>query len=144
MEAIAVAAAHPGVLLEQKQRGFVLHYRAVPAQGDAMRAAAERLIADVADRFQLRPALMAWEVRPRGADKGSAVRALAASAPFQGRKPIFIGDDVTDEDGMAVARELGGAGLQVAEWFGSAGGVRAWLAASAEAAAAGRAWPAFR
>ena len=53
--------------------------------------------------FELLPAHMLWEVRPRGADKGTAVRRLMDRAPFAGRLPVFIGDDVTDEDGIAAA-----------------------------------------
>ncbi len=136
--AAQIADAHPGALLEQKQRGFVLHYRAVPELGPALRDAALALIAPLADQFQLMEALMAWEVRPRGADKGSAVNTLMTEAPFAGRKPIFIGDDVTDEDGMRAARALGGAGLRVDEWFGGPADVRAWLA---RAAADPGAWP---
>ena len=141
VEAAAIAAAHPGVLLEQKQRGFVLHYRLAPEMGGALHTALTRLIEAESERFTLLAALMAWEVKPRGADKGSAVRALAVEAPFAGRRPVFIGDDVTDEDGMAASVGLGGAGLRVQDWFGTAGGVRAWLAASAAALAAGRGWP---
>lgn len=142
IEAARIADEHPGVLLEQKQRGFVLHYRAVPELGEMLREAALRLIAPQADRFQLMEALMAWEIRPRGADKGSAVNTLMTEAPFAGRQPIFIGDDVTDEDGMRAARALGGAGLRVDEWFGDPAGVRAWLAQAAAATAADpRAWP---
>jgi len=138
--AARLADAHPGVLLEQKQRGFVLHYRAVPDLGPMLRDAALALIAPLAAEFQLMEALMAWEIRPRGADKGSAVDALMAEAPFAGRQPIFIGDDVTDEDGMRAARALGGAGLRVDEFFGDPAGVRAWLA---RAAAKPTTWPAF-
>ncbi len=140
IEAARIAEAYPGVFLEQKQRGFVLHYRAVPEAGPAVLAAIERLIAPEAERFQLMTALMAWEVRPRGADKGSAVQALAAEAPFAGRRPIFIGDDVTDEDGMAAARALGGAGMRVDAFFRDPAGVRAWLAASAASLSAGGSW----
>ena len=139
-EAARIVARHPGAMLEQKQRGFVFHFRAVPDAGPALHDAAAALIAPRSGAFQLMPALMAWEVRPRGADKGSAVQALMAESPFAGRRPIFIGDDVTDEDGMDAARALGGAGLQVDRWFGTAGGVRAWLAA---AAAAPDRWPAL-
>ena len=144
MAAARVVEAYPGALLEQKQRGFVLHYRANPAAGPPLREAAERIIAPLQHSFQLMPALMAWEVRPRGADKGSAVLALASEPPFIGRRPVFIGDDVTDEDGMAAARTLGGAGLRVDEWFGTAEGVRAWVRASAAALASGGGWPATR
>jgi len=131
MAAARIADAHPGVLLEQKQRGFVLHYRAVPELGPKLREAALELIAPLAGQFHLMEALMAWEIRPRGADKGSAVAALMAEAPFTGRSPIFIGDDVTDEDGMRAARTLGGAGMRVDEFFGDPDGVRGWLARAA-------------
>ena len=70
---------------------------------------------------------MAWEMRPRGADKGSAVAAVMALPAFGNRLPVFIGDDVTDEDGMRVARATGGAGLFVPRVFGSPGAVRDWL-----------------
>ena len=84
IEAARIVDAHPGALLEQKQRGFVLHYRAVPSLGPVLCREVERLIAPQADRFQLMPALMAWEIRPRGADKGVAVDALSAEGQQQG------------------------------------------------------------
>ncbi len=126
-EAEAFAAAHPGVLVERKARGFVLHYRLAPDAARAVEAAVAGWVAPVADRFQRMPALMAWEVRPLGADKGSAVAAVMALPAFAGRLPVFIGDDVTDEDGMTVARRMGGAGLFVPAVFGGPGAVRAWL-----------------
>jgi trehalose 6-phosphate phosphatase len=64
-------------------------------------------------------------------DKGRAVQRLMARPPFFGRVPVFIGDDLTDEDGFRAARALGGHGLRVAEEFGDAAGVRTWLAAQA-------------
>lgn len=131
IDAARIVERHPGAMLEQKQRGFVFHYRAVPEAGPGLREAAAALVAPEADRFQVLSALMAWEVRPRGVDKGSAVQALMTEAPFAGRRPVFVGDDVTDEDGMEAARALGGVGLRVDQWFGTAGGVRAWLAAAA-------------
>ena len=126
-EAEAFAAVHPGVLLEHKARGFVLHYRLAPAAGAAVTAAVERWVAPHSDWFQSMPAHLAWEIRPRGVDKGSAVEAVMALSAFAGRTPVFIGDDVTDEDGMAVARRMGGAGLFVPAVFGSPVKVRAWL-----------------
>ncbi len=125
-----LAAAHPGALLERKARGFALHYRAVPAAGPVLRKALAALLAGSAD-FELLPAHMLWEVRPRGVDKGKAVARLMARAPFLGRLPVFVGDDVTDEDGIAEAQALGGVGLRVPESFGDPAGVRAWLKASA-------------
>ena len=83
--------------------------------------------------FELLPAHMLWEVRPRGADKGKAVRRLMDRAPFLDRLPVFVGDDVTDEDGIAAAEAMGGVGLRVQDAFADAAGVRAWLQAIASA-----------
>lgn len=118
--------AHPGARFEQKPRGFGLHFRLAPDAGPAIHAALAGLVKDSED-FWLMPGHMMWEIRPRGVDKGDAVARLMRHAPFHGRVPVFIGDDVTDEDGMRVARAMGGAGLRVQEVFGDAAGVRAWL-----------------
>jgi trehalose 6-phosphate phosphatase len=131
-----LAVAYPGALLERKARGFSLHYRAVPDAGPVFRDALTRMVGE-SGPFDLLAGHMLWEVRPRGADKGRAVTVLMQRAPFAGRLPLFIGDDVTDEDGMRVAVSLGGGGLRVDAAFGSPAGVRAWL----RAAAAQGGWP---
>lgn len=123
--------ARPGMLLEPKSAGFVLHYRLAPAQGDKARAFMDDLTGEDS-RFEVLRADMAWEMRPCGIHKGLGVRALMAEPAFAGRKPIFIGDDVTDEDGIAAARELGGQGFMVPDMFGTPAGVRAWLASICE------------
>ena len=127
----ALAAAHPGALLEEKSHGLVLHYRAVPEAGAALREGLESLLAAQPGSHMLMAAKMAWELRPVGADKGTAVRALMRHTPFAGRIPVFVGDDVTDEDGMRAARGLGGIGLRVPEMFGDGPvcgtGLRVWL-----------------
>jgi trehalose 6-phosphate phosphatase len=125
-----IATTHPGALLERKARGFAMHFRAVPAAGPELHSALAALLRDSAD-FELLSGQMMWEVRPRGVDKGTAVVRLMARAPFLGRLPVFIGDDVTDEDGIAEALARGGVGLRVPESFGDAAGVRAWLKATA-------------
>jgi trehalose 6-phosphate phosphatase len=56
---------------------------------------------------------MVIEARARGTDKGQALRQLAVEAPFAGREPVFVGDDASDEDGFAAARDAGGYGVKV-------------------------------
>ncbi len=126
----ALEAAYPGSMFEQKPRGFGLHFRLAPDAGPAIHAVMAGLIAG-SSAFELLQGHMMWEIRPRGVDKGDAVAQLMRHAPFQGRVPIVIGDDVTDEDGMRVARAMGGIGLRVQDVFGDAAGVRAWLHATA-------------
>jgi len=130
--AAEVVARHPGSRLEPKARGFVLHYRQASDAGLSLQAAALAILGERTAHYVLLPAHMAWEVRPRGADKGTAVTRLLREAPFLGRVPVYIGDDVTDEDGMRAAREHGGVGLRVDAAFGDPAGVRRWLAQQAD------------
>jgi trehalose 6-phosphate phosphatase len=132
-QAEALASRVPGAIYEPKRHGFALHARRAPAAMPTFEAALRAMIAQDG-RFLLLPAHMAWEVKPQAADKGTALRALMACAPFRGRTPLFVGDDVTDEAAIAAAAALGGMGLRVGEAFGDPAGVRAWLAGLAEEA----------
>ena len=95
----------------------------------ACNAALARALAVRDARFAVMAAKMAWEIKPAGVNKGAAVAALMARVPFAGRVPVYVGDDVTDEAGMAEATRSGGAGYRVEPDFGSPSAVRAWLAA---------------
>ena len=130
-QAKALADRFPGAVLERKARGFGLHYRQALEAKEIFRDALKAMVA-TSPAFTLHAAHMLWEVRPNGADKGGAVVALMQRAPFAQRLPIFIGDDVTDEDGMREARALGGAGYRVDAVFHDPEGVRSWLRRSAE------------
>ena len=101
----AVAAADDGVFLEDKGNGFALHFRAVPERGEAC-VAAVRGLESAAFEVLLGDSLA--ELRPRGVHKGAAVGEFMAEAPFAGRTPVFVGDDVTDEDGFRAVNEMDG------------------------------------
>lgn len=122
----ALAAAFPGALVERKAHGFVLHYRLAPEAGAVARSALEAMVGADGD-FLVMPARMAWEVKPRAVSKATAVEGLMARSPFAGRQPVFIGDDVTDEAGMAAARAAGGIGLRLQDAFGTPAALRDWL-----------------
>ncbi|MCC7049338.1 MAG: trehalose-phosphatase [Alphaproteobacteria bacterium] len=126
----ALGVRFQGVLVEQKASAIAVHYRLAPAAAPALRAIMHDLVCERGDAFVLSAADMAWEIRPRGIDKGMAVRRLMRDPPMAGRVPVFIGDDVTDEDGIRAAHALGGLGIQVGTSFAEgAAGVRAWLSA---------------
>jgi trehalose 6-phosphate phosphatase len=133
-DAAASLARSAGLHLETKPCGLVLHYRTAPGLAAEARRAAAALLAEAGPDFEILPAVMAYELRPRGFDKGMALRTLMAGAPFSGRRPVFIGDDVTDRDGIAAARALGGDGVLLGHDVpGGPAEMRAWLAALPEA-----------
>lgn len=102
------AAEHPGVLLEDKGASVALHYRAAPAAEAAARLLARAVTAANADELVLLEGKMVLEIRRHGSHKGDAIADFMNEPPFAGRQPVFIGDDVTDEDGFGTVNRLGG------------------------------------
>ncbi len=109
----AFAAAHPGVLLEDKGPALALHYRRAPAAAEAVRQLAAEMTAAMQGKVRVLFGKMVVEFALPLADKGMAIAAFMAEAPFAGRRPVFIGDDVTDEDGFAMVNKLGGYSVRV-------------------------------
>ena len=110
-EIVRFADADPGLIVEEKPASIALHFRQAPAFEPEVAI----LMADLAQRSGLvvQHGKMVAELRPRGADKGDAMRALMREPPFAGARPVFVGDDLTDEHAFEAAAALGGAGVLV-------------------------------
>ena len=140
-ELAGFAARHPGVLLEDKGLSLALHYRLAPALAELAREAVSRALAAVGSGFEMQVGKLVFEIKPGGRDKGTAIEAFMAEAPFAGRLPVFIGDDATDEYGFAIVNRRGGhsikvgPGATIARWrLSGAAAVRRWLDAYVAAA----------
>jgi len=125
-----LVAAHPGTLLEEKRYGVVLHWRGAQQAAANLVERATALAAPVPGLL-LQPAHAALEIRLRGPGKAAALDRFMRIPPFAGRRPLFIGDDLTDEPAIARAAALGGHGLHVGRDFaGRPTAVLAWLEAA--------------
>jgi trehalose 6-phosphate phosphatase len=109
----ARTAGIPGALVENKRFSLAVHYRLVaPEQVPEL----ERIVDEaLAERPQLRKAhgKMVFELRPAiDWDKGKAVLWLMDALGLAGPEvlPLYVGDDVTDEDAF---RALAGRGIGV-------------------------------
>lgn len=100
-----------GVIVEVKTLGVAIHYRLDPRAAPAIHDIAARLGAK--HGLDVQTGKMMVELRTTGHDKGTALKAMMQDPPFAGHKPIFLGDDVTDEDGFFACAGLGGAGILV-------------------------------
>jgi trehalose 6-phosphate phosphatase len=101
-----------GTVLELKTASAALHFREAPEHEAAAIAGVKKMAARYAD-YELMHGKMVAELKPVRANKGMAIAELAAQEPFAGRRPVFIGDDVTDEAGFIVVNELGGLSIRV-------------------------------
>jgi len=111
--AASMAAAHPGVLVEDKGAAIALHYRMAPAAANDVARAALEMLHTVGPNYELLHGNHVIELKPAQTNKGTALTALMATSPFIGRTPWMIGDDLTDEDAFERANELGGVSVIV-------------------------------
>lgn len=112
----ALAAQHAGLLVERKTSGLTLHFRLNPSVGAMCRTQLTQALAAVPNAaltWELIDGHEVCELKQRAVSKGTAVRDCLAEAPFAGRLPVFVGDDVTDEDGIHAAQVAGGFGIRV-------------------------------
>jgi trehalose 6-phosphate phosphatase len=133
----------PGVLIEDKGESVALHWRLAPEAEAHVQEAARSTSRKLGTNFRLQGGKSVIEIVPEASGKGRAVEALLARAPYLGRRPLFAGDDLTDENGFRVVEERGGLSIKIGNGdtiatkrVSSPAAFRAWLAAFAAEPAA--------
>jgi trehalose 6-phosphate phosphatase len=119
----AIARLSPGILLEDKGYSLALHYRLAPYAEPAIREAIALIQSDLPDApIEVLPGKCVFEVKHSAVSKASGVRELMKRVPFRGRRPLFIGDDVTDETVFAIMPEFDGTAFSVGKRVRSVAG----------------------
>ena len=133
---LQLARQHAGLLVEDKRFALALHYRGAPHLEDTVVAAMREVAARAGEEFEVQRGKMVVELRPAGATKAKALAAYLEEAPFAGRVPVFLGDDLTDEPAFELVNRCEGLSVLVGAPRASAArarladvaAVRAWLA----------------
>jgi trehalose 6-phosphate phosphatase len=135
------ATAHEGIIFEDKGLSVALHFRLAPQLEKAVRGLMREAAGRLGERYELLPGKMVLELRPSGRDKGVAIEEFMREKPFARRKPVFLGDDLSDEYGFTLVNRLDGhsvkvgAGTSAARWsVPDPAAARTWLAQWVEAA----------
>lgn len=109
----AEAEHYPGVLIEDKGAAVAAHYRLAPEYEKVLEDRM-RYYAEIAGpNWALQLGKMVFELRPSRSSKGDALERFFQSEPFKDRRPITIGDDLTDESMFAIANARGGVSIRV-------------------------------
>ncbi|WP_096702037.1 trehalose-phosphatase [Magnetospirillum sp. 15-1] len=110
---VTAAGLLPGILVERKPRSVALHYRDAPEREPAVKALAEAAIRNAGTELRLLEGKAVIEIASPEADKGMAIDRFMRVPPYAGRRPVFAGDDITDESGFAAVNRLDGLSLHV-------------------------------
>jgi trehalose 6-phosphate phosphatase len=133
----ALAQAHPGLFIEDKGRTVAVHFRMVPQLESLVRGRLAEIAQPLGSNYHIQEGSKVFEIKPRGFSKATAIKAFLKEPPFSGRKPVFVGDDLTDQDGFRMVEDAGGmsiaVGTRVRAQFSlaDAAAVRDWLQAIA-------------
>lgn len=131
----SLVARHNGLLLEDKGMALAIHYRRAPLLASYIHRQVKHWLAESGLPLQLQKGRYVLELKSAAHDKGTVIAEFMQQAPFRRRRPVFIGDDVTDEHGFDRVNRLGGYSIKVgkgrtcARWrLPDVAAVRAWLA----------------
>jgi trehalose 6-phosphate phosphatase len=129
----ALVDSHPGTLFEDKDRTIAVHFRLAPQSEQIVRAAIIEIAKPLGSNYHIQAGKMMFEIKPRGFSKATAIQAFMKESPFSGRRPVFVGDDLTDQDGFAMVEAHGGISVGVGDlvhaqyYFPDVAAVRMWL-----------------
>ncbi|WP_332693295.1 trehalose-phosphatase [Bosea sp. (in: a-proteobacteria)] len=112
---VRFANSNIGILVEDKRQSVALHWRLAPALADEAMALMERLAAEIGPSMRLQRGKAVAELVPANASKGGAIAWLMQQEAYAGRRPVFIGDDITDEDGFATVNAAAGLSIRIGE-----------------------------
>ena len=104
---------NPALLLEEKCGGVSLHYRRAPHLEQQCKAYVQKLLPEIDKDFRLIAGKMVLELAPKDHNKGAAITEMMRREPFSGRRAVFVGDDVTDEDGFRAVNAMDGITIRV-------------------------------
>lgn len=109
------ARCHTGLMLEDKGLSVALHFRRAPELADVAQQLMASLARELGWSYHVQAGKCVLELKPAGYSKATAIEDFMREEPFRSRRPVVIGDDVTDEDGFRYASSIGGIGIRVGD-----------------------------
>ncbi len=108
-----IVAGRQGVLIEDKGCSVAIHWRLAPHEKDFALATAHAAIEALGNDYRVQHGKAVAEILPSAAGKGKVIERFLHEAPYKGRRPIFIGDDLTDENGFRTVNAHGGLSVRI-------------------------------
>ena len=109
----ALVDSHPGTLFEEKDRTIAVHFRMAPQSEQIVRESIIDIAKPLGSNYHIQEGSMVLEIKPKGFSKAAAIKAFLKEPPFTGRTPVFVGDDLTDQEGLRAVEDQGGISIAV-------------------------------
>lgn len=103
----------PGILIEDKGCSVAIHWRLAPIERDFVHATVHAALEALGSDYRVQFGKAVAEILPSAAGKGKVIEKFLQQAPYRGRRPIFIGDDLTDENGFKTVNAMGGFSVRI-------------------------------
>jgi len=104
-----------GVVFENKRYAIVVDFKCAPERADIIGKMLAGILGNARQDLVLLKATRAYEIKYKGYTKDRAIQRFQSVPPFFGRRPIFLGDDVVDEQAIDYCRKNGGIGIKIGE-----------------------------
>jgi len=108
-----IVAPKPGVLIEDKGCSVAIHWRLAPQEKDFALATAHAAVEALGSGYRVQHGKAVAEILPSAAGKGKIIEKFLQQAPYQGRRPVFAGDDLTDESAFKTVNACGGLSIRI-------------------------------
>ncbi|WP_246205256.1 trehalose-phosphatase [Microvirga arsenatis] len=108
-----IVADKDGVLIEDKGCSVAIHWRLAPHEKDFALATARAAVEALGDNYRIQYGKAVAEILPSAAGKGKVIERFLEESPYRGRHPIFVGDDLTDENGFKTVNAHGGLSVRI-------------------------------
>jgi len=111
----AHVATHDGILIEDKGCSVAVHWRLAPERAEFARQTARAAAEALGSRYRIQYGKAVAEILPAASGKGWVIDHFLQGPPYRGRRPIFVGDDLTDEHGFGIVNARGGVSVRIGE-----------------------------
>jgi trehalose 6-phosphate phosphatase len=108
-----IVAQKPGILIEDKGCSVAIHWRLAPQERDFALATAHAAVEALGSDYRVQHGKAVAEILPSAAGKGKVIEKFLQQEPYRGRRPIFVGDDLTDENGFKTVNAHDGLSVRI-------------------------------
>jgi trehalose 6-phosphate phosphatase len=108
-----IVAPKAGVLVEDKGCSVAIHWRLAPQEKEFALATAHAAVEALGSDYRVQHGKAVAEILPSAAGKGKVIERILQQPPYKGRRPIFVGDDLTDEHGFKTVNAHDGLSIRI-------------------------------